>query len=169
MPLGGLPLRALRREILLFLYILMFPWRKKIEKLFTYVEVPKLWVPLRFGNIPMGGLPSRQRRSSYFYMLSCSHQGKKKRSCFMYVESFLYSWVFLRFRNTIKWCSLNITHSYNNLPYNINLLWPKLNGGNIIGSRGNPNQQSEIFDKFHQNHVRPWNHMMLLDNWIAKL
>ncbi len=55
-----------------------------------------------------------------------------------------------------------------NLPYNINLLWPKLSGGNINGLGGNPNQQSEKFDKFHRNHEKPWNHTTLLDNWIAK-
>jgi hypothetical protein len=49
------------------------------------------------------------------------------------------------------------------------LLWPKLSGGNIIGLGGNPNQQSEKFDKFHQNHEKPWNHMMWLDNWTAKI
>jgi hypothetical protein len=68
------------------------------------------------------GWPSfKGRRSSYFYMFSCSHQSKKKRGYFMYVEIFLYSWVLLRFRNTIRWCSLNKTHSSKNLPYNINL------------------------------------------------
>jgi len=69
------------------------------------------------------GWPSfKGKRSSYFYMLSCSHQSKKKKKgYFMFVENFLYSWVLLRFRNTIRWCFLNRTHSYKNLPYNIDL------------------------------------------------
>jgi hypothetical protein len=49
--LGGLPSR---KEILLFLYIPIFPWRKEKEKLFMYVEVPKLWVPFEVWEYTLG-------------------------------------------------------------------------------------------------------------------
>jgi len=77
--LGGLPLKE---EILLFLYIPMFSWRKKKEKLFTDVEVSKLWVCLRFGNMPLGGLPSRGGDPPTFICYCVPIKVKKQKGLF---------------------------------------------------------------------------------------